>query len=184
MSTKIIKSRPTRGRFSVKGGRYVSTSLDSRTHAQLLHCVDLIRQVLGAAANQSTVIRAAVDHFTQHLDKVAAKLLEPVPEGAPVAKPADPADESLGATQERLRSRERYRVKKANEGGETPWMTMPAYVPGRPFSEVLAAGWKFKRQAQDGCVGALPIGDPVRELLNEKSEAEETAHRHTEESAS
>jgi hypothetical protein len=169
-TTTIIKSR-SRGRFTVKGGRYISVSLDSLTHAQLLHAVEVARHHLGVTVNGSSVVRAAVALYCTHIDKVAAKRLEPVPEGAPVARPQDPRDESLGASQERLRSRERHRIKVANEGAEVPFTTMPAYVPGRSFAEVLAAGWRFKRESR----GPLPCTDGVAELMREKTDAEQGA---------
>ncbi len=166
----IIKSR-SRGKFTVKGGRYISVSLDSRTHAQLLHAVEVARHHLGVTVNGSSVIRAAISLYCTHIDKCAAKLLEAVPEGAPAPRPQDPRDESLGASQARLASRERHRIKVANEGAEVPFHSMPTYVPGRSFAEVLAAGWRFKRESQ----GSMPCTDAVADLMREKADAEEHA---------
>jgi hypothetical protein len=97
-----------RGKAVTSNGRALSFNIDPLTHSRIVFTVYLIRQALGVPASLSTVVRAAVAHYLDHLGTIAQRL-------------ASERESKL----ERRSMRERYRVLSANRGGDAPWAAIP-----------------------------------------------------------
>src|SRR6185436_13526425 len=95
-----------RGKAVTSNGRALSFNIDPLTHSRIVFTVYLIRQALGVPASLSTVVRAAVAHYLDHLGTIAKRLV---------------TESDSPEKVERRCMKERYRVLSANRGGVAPW---------------------------------------------------------------